>query len=95
MNVIHVSMGGPDRWLSVAGKLWRFEDHPYCGPMVLTNKGGDPSENQPPEKSLFWLHVNAWHRQGKRTKTVADKVWCVYKTEMQESREFIKKENKQ
>lgn len=81
MTLIHISYAGPDRWLLAGGKVWRFEDHPYCGPIVLTTKGGDPSENQPPERSPFWLHVNAWYQQGKKTKVVGDKVWCEYETE--------------
>lgn len=86
MTLIHISHAGPDRWLLAGGKVWRFEDHPYCGPIVLTTKGGDPSENQPPERSPFWLHVNAWYRQGKRTNTVGNKTWCVYETDRQAGR---------
>lgn len=36
VSIIHISWGGPERWLSCAGRLWVFEDHPYCGPIVLT-----------------------------------------------------------
>ncbi|MCM2310307.1 MAG: hypothetical protein NDI84_02790 [Steroidobacteraceae bacterium] len=86
MRLIHISHAGPDRWLFAAGKAFRFEDHPYCGPIVLTTKGGDPAENQPPERHPFWTHVNAWYRQGKRTQTVGDKTWCVYETDTQAKR---------
>ena len=85
-RLIHISVGGPDRWLSAGGKLWRFEDHPHCGPVVLASKTGDPATTQPPERSPFWTHVNAWYAQGKRTQTVGDKVWCVSETELQASR---------
>lgn len=86
MQIIHISYGGPERWLSCAGKVWVFEDHPYCGPVVLTGKTRDPSENQPPESSPFWDHVNAWYAQGKRTKDICGKMWCVYETQMQQAR---------
>jgi len=86
MQLLHILWGGPERWLSCAGKQWVFEDHPYCGPVVLTPKTRDPAENQPAEGSPFWQHVNAWYAQGKRTKEVAGKVWCVYETQMQEAR---------
>ena len=84
MDIIHISYGGPELYLS-ADKQYRFEDHPYCGPIVLNAKG-DPLENQPPERSLFWQHVNAWYQQGKRTKTIFGKTWCVYETQMQGAR---------
>jgi hypothetical protein len=86
MQLIHISFAGPERWLSCAGKQWRFEDHHYCGPMVLANVTGEPAEKQPPERSPFWTHVSAWYQQGKKTQTVGDKVWCVYETPMQEKR---------
>jgi hypothetical protein len=79
-RIIHISFGGPERWISVE-KPYRFEDHHYCGPIVL-GKNGDPLENQPPERHRFWLAVNAWYRQGKRTVEAGGKVWCVYETEM-------------
>jgi len=86
LGLIHILWAGPERWLSAGGKHWLFEDHHYCGPIVLTPKTGDPAKNQPPESSPFWQHVNAWHAQGKRTKAVGGKVWCVYETQMQEAR---------
>lgn len=88
LGMVHISWAGPERWLSCAGKLWLFEDHHYCGPIVLTRKTGEPATNQPPENSLFWTHVNTWYQQGKRTKDVAGKTWCVYETQMQESRKY-------
>jgi hypothetical protein len=85
-SIIHISWAGPERWLSCAGEVWVFEDHHYCGPIVLTGKTREPAENQPPESSPFWTHVNTWYRQGKRTQTVGDKVWCLYETDMQAAR---------
>lgn len=84
--LLHIMWGGPERWLSCAGKQWVFEDHPYCGPVVLTPKTREPAETQPAEGSPFWQHVNAWYAQGKRTKEVDGKAWCVYETQMQEAR---------
>jgi hypothetical protein len=88
--LVHVSWGGPDRYLS-AGKIWRFEDHPYCGPVVLNNKG-DPLDNQPKQTSPFWAHVGAWYQQGKQTKEVGGKTWCVYETQLQEARRINRQE---
>lgn len=85
-EIIHISYAGPEYWLA-AGKLYCFEDHPYCGPVVLGKKG-DPLEVQPPERSTFWQHVNAWYQQGKKFKTVGDKKWCIYETQMQAARRF-------
>lgn len=78
MQIIHISWAGPERWLQAGGELWCFEDHHYCGPIVLTNKTRDPAAVQPRESSPFWRHVNAWYQQGKRTKVVGDRVWCEY-----------------
>lgn len=84
MNLIHISFGGPELHLS-ADKNYRFEDHPYCGPVVV-DRHGDPLTNQPGELSLFWTHVNAWYQQGKQTKRIGDQTWCVYETEMRAAR---------
>lgn len=86
LQIIHIAWGGPERWLSCNGRVYVFEDHPYCGPIVLTGKTRDPSKNQPTERSPFWQHVNAWYQQGKRTKDVVGRVWCIYETQMQEAR---------
>ena len=83
MNIIHISWAGPEYWISVGDKIMRFEDHHYCGPIVVGNKTGDPLENQPDERHKFWLHYDAWAKQGKKTKPIDGKVWCDYKTELQ------------
>lgn len=83
---IHILWAGPERWLTVGGKQWVFEDHRYCGPIVLTPKTGEPAKNEPPENHPFWQHVNAWYQQGKQTKAAGGKVWCVYETPMQAAR---------
>ena len=73
--LIHIAYGGPDRYLSVGCKQYRFEDHPYCGPVVI-GKNGDPLENQPPESSPFWEAVNCWYRQGKVTEQVCGETFA-------------------
>lgn len=83
-EIIHISYGGPEFYLN-AGKQYRFEDHPYCGPVVL-GKNGDVLTIQPSERSTFWQHINAWYQQGKQFKTICGKNWCVYETQMQAAR---------
>ncbi len=78
MRLIHISLAGPERYLSTNGRTWIFEDHHYCGPIVLTGKTHEPATVQPGEKSPFWPAVNAWYQQGKKTKQVGDRVWCEY-----------------
>lgn len=71
MELIHISYAGPEVLiLDRKGRKWRFEDHRFCGPIVL-NKHGDPLDTQPPQSSPFWEAVNCWYQQGKRTKQVA------------------------
>jgi hypothetical protein len=86
MRLIHISFAGPERWLTAGGKQWVFEDHRYCGPIVLCNKTREPAKNEPPESHPFWQHVNAWYQQGKHTQEVGGKVWCVYETPLQAAR---------
>ena len=89
MRLIHISWAGPEYWIAVGDKIMRFEDHHYCGPIVVGNKTGDPLDNQPDERHKFWLHYDAWAKQGKKTKTLEGKVWCDYKTELQAWRRSI------
>ena len=89
MQLIHISWAGPEYWISVGDKVMRFEDHHYCGPVVLDNKSGEPLENQPDERNKFWLHYYAWAKQGKRTKQLDGKAWCDYRTELQAWRRSI------
>lgn len=84
----HIMQGGKIYYLTAGGKLYKFEDHQYCGPVVL-GKDDDPLENQPPEKSLFWTHVNAWYRHGKKVKPFGNNI-CDYETEAQEARSLNK-----
>jgi len=69
-KVIHVMHGGSDvSIIDRHARKWRFEDHPYCGPIVI-GKNGSPLENQPPESSPFWEAVNCWYQQGKATEQI-------------------------
>ena len=78
MQLVCVLQGGPERIIiDGKGKKWRFEDHPYCGPMVV-GKNGDPVK-EPPENSPFWDAVNLWYAQGKRTSDPkTGEIWCVW-----------------
>lgn len=89
-GVIHISFGGPGLNLH-ADRPYRFEDHPYCGPIIVNAKG-DPLTDQPVESSPFWHHYDAWSAQGKRTKKVGSATWCVYETRMQMARRLGRQE---
>jgi hypothetical protein len=41
------------------GKVWRFEMHHFCGPIVL-RKDGDPVARQPGDRSAFWQAFDRW-----------------------------------
>ena len=82
LQIIHISWAGPEYWIHVGDKVMRFEDHHYCGPIVLSNKTGEPLDNQPGERDKFWMHYAAWNNGGKKTKALEGKVWCDYKTEL-------------
>ena len=71
-----VCTGGPDyKILDSKGKVWRFEMHPYCGPIVLTRKTGEVADPQPPSNSPFWEVVTFWAQQGKQLDTLGRCVW--------------------
>ena len=78
IGLIHISFGGPTRFICAGGKIWRFEDHPRFGPIVL-KKNDDPSDNQPPERSPFWHAYEHWSKQGKRLdQSMPDRTFCVW-----------------
>ncbi len=62
MKIACVLVGGPDREISVGGKRYRFEMHPYFGP-GLVNKNGDVAANQQAPRA-FWEAVSLWAQQG-------------------------------
>jgi hypothetical protein len=84
LGIIHISWAGPEIHFE-AGKIYRIEDHPYCGPIFLNAKG-DPLDNQPKESDKVWAHVNAWYQQGKKVRDVDGKKWAVYQSPMQAAR---------
>lgn len=64
MKTIHIFYGGPDRQIKDAtGKVWRFEMHPYCGP-VVQDDSGELAAKQPGPRSPFWTAVTLWAQQG-------------------------------
>ena len=88
METVCILVGGPDRVIvDRLNKKWLFEDHPYCGPVVI-GKNGDPLANQPPESSPFWEAVQCWYDQGKRTRPpLLKETWCIWdKPTMQKMR---------
>ena len=85
MTVLHISWGGPTRYMSIGSRTWRFEDHPHFGPSVL-DRYGEPSDKQPDEDSPFWRGYECWRAQGKKVNTIGDRTWCVFETELMRKR---------
>lgn len=54
--------GGPMHKISVGGKIYDFEMHPYCGPAVL-NRKGEPLKHQP---RGFLEAASLWAQQGRQ-----------------------------
>lgn len=78
VGLFHISFGGPTRFIYGGGRMWRFEDHPNFGPMLL-NRFDDPLDTQPNEKSPFWWAWEHWRDQGKRIDSSNPKhVLCVW-----------------
>ncbi|HWL50798.1 MAG TPA: hypothetical protein VNQ90_00075 [Chthoniobacteraceae bacterium] len=73
MNFISISVGGPDRKISIDGKIYTFEMHPYCGPCLL-NGQGDPVD---PNKTFmkFLEAASLWAQQGER---IGEDGLCIY-----------------
>lgn len=62
LGFCHVMLGGPMKKISVGGKIFEFEMHPYCGPTLL-NKHGSPLKKQPHD---FLNAASLWAQQGER-----------------------------
>lgn len=79
VQLVCILHGGPERILiDGKGKKWHFEDHPFCGPVVI-GKNGDPLETQPEESSPFWKAVQLWYDQGKRIRDPkTGETWCIW-----------------
>ena len=61
-NII-ICDGGPIHTLIDArGKRWTFENHPYCGPMIVSPKTHEPAR-EPGPKSAFWPAYEKWLRR--------------------------------
>jgi len=73
VNLIHLSLGGPDHSIVVEGKRYRFEMHPQCGPVVLNGSGDEG--RQPAARSPFWPAVSLWAQQGKQLDRNGDCIW--------------------
>lgn len=55
-------MGGPDHTVTDnSGRAWTFEQHPWCGPIVL-RRDGQPKARQPGSRSRFWPAYEAWQQ---------------------------------
>jgi len=71
-----ICTGGPDyKILDSKGKVWRFEMHHYCGPIVLTRKTGEVMDPQPVSSSPFWECVSFWAQQGQQLDALGHCVW--------------------
>lgn len=57
-----ICCGGETLKISVGGKIYRFEMHPYCGPFLLNSKG----ESVAKEPMEFLKAVSFWAQQGER-----------------------------
>lgn len=71
-------VGGPMFKISVGGKIYEFEMHPYCGPTLL-NRRGDPLPLDKHPKD-FLEAASLWAQQGQKTEDGL----CVYYHEPKE-----------
>jgi hypothetical protein len=72
MKVACLLAGGPNRTISVDGKLYRFEMNPAAGPGFL-NKRGEVTDRYIPQK--VWEAVSLWAQQGERLDETGLCVW--------------------
>jgi hypothetical protein len=73
-GIIHISYGGSVQTIEAGGREWRFEMHPYCGPVIVHKRTEEILKNQPGPRSPFWDAVEAWDKQGRQVKDGR----CVY-----------------
>lgn len=85
MKLIHLNTGGRHFKLTIGAKPFYFEDHPHLGPM-MTDRHGEPKNEQLDENHLFFEHYNAWREQGKRFERMGAVNYCRYKTRIQRLR---------
>lgn len=59
---LSLTTSGPEHTVTDAtGRTWRFEQHHYCGPIVL-RQDGEPKARQPGSRSPFWPAYEAWRQ---------------------------------
>lgn len=63
MRIACILLGGPVLTIAVDGVDYRFEMHPYFGPMPVTKRD---RERRLGSRHRFWVAVTAWDRQGKK-----------------------------
>lgn len=86
MNLLHYSIGGPVLCMGgLPGSPCFFEDHRHLGPIV-TDRAGNPKDDQPSCDDLFFEHYEAWKSQGKEVLSMGGIDWCQYKTRLQRLR---------
>jgi len=57
-----LTLGGRDHTVTDdRGRVWDFEQHPWCGPIVL-RRDGNPKARQPGSRSRFWPAYEAWQQ---------------------------------
>jgi hypothetical protein len=63
---ICILTGGPTLKMPMGnGRYFTFEMHPYCGPVKVHAKTGEPTKHDFPESSSFWNLFKAWDRGGR------------------------------
>jgi hypothetical protein len=78
---LSLTLGGRDHVITDdLGREWIFEDHHYCGPIVL-RKDGNSKSRQPGSRSRFWPAWDAWNEARKKNEANQD----VSPTSLQES----------
>jgi len=83
VRVAHISRGGPDRVIVVAGIRIGFEDHPTMGPCPVTARG---TERRLGPRHPFWGAATQWIAGGRRLN--ADGV-CVWEPEPDPTAGFV------
>lgn len=70
--VVVLDIGGSMHKISVNGKIYHFEMHPYCGPNILNKRTGSSVKNQP---DAFLVAASLWAQQGKRIDSDGICIW--------------------
>ena len=68
---VFLEHGGPTRKIKVGGKVFTFEMHPYCGPMLL-RRDVEPAAYNPPK---FLEAVSLWAQQGEKIDADGFCIW--------------------